>query len=154
MLREELPLRAAAHIGGGTTDNASDAINETKAVFKLMMDALDADPTLQSLRMSFGVERRAIIMGDPYHIDNLAVKWASVTAFGQTVRGDHRQTHHRQLLQSIHDLRMKDPVGAQNAMDAVMGGRGATAAQDNSRAPGALARESTPSGVGDCGDGP
>ena len=123
VLCDELPLRVIAQLGGGTTDNASDAISETKAVFKKVMDDVKADPALQSLRMAFGVERWVIIMGDPYHIDNLAVKWASLIAFGQTIRGDHRQTHHRQLLQSIHDMRKIDPVVAQNAMDKVMGGK-------------------------------
>ena len=42
-------------------------------------------------------------LGRPFHIDNLVVMWASVTAFGETECGNHQQIHHRQLLQSFYD---------------------------------------------------
>ena len=62
-----------------------------------------------------------IVMGDPYHIDNLMVAHASLAAFGETERDNHRQRHHRQLIQSVRDLIKTDPDLAQRIMDEVTG---------------------------------
>ena len=44
------------------------------------------------------VLRRAIVaFGDPYHIGNLCVTWASMFTFGGTKKADYSQVHHRQL---------------------------------------------------------
>ena len=63
-----------------------------------------------------------MVLTDPFHNDNLAVKHASEAAFGKTIRGDHRQTHHRQLLQSIYDAYSNDPVLAHAIMEKLMKG--------------------------------
>ena len=55
-----------------------------------------------------GVKRRPIAFGDPFHVANLCVTWASVYAFGDTEKADHSQVHHRQVLQSIHTLHSSD----------------------------------------------
>lgn len=47
---------------------------------------------------------RIVQLGDSFHIDNLATTAASEGAFGCTVNGQSRQRHHRQALQSIHNL--------------------------------------------------
>ena len=73
-----------------------------------------------------GVLRRCISFGDPYHIANLCVTWASIFAFGDTEKGDQRQVHHHQLLQSIHSLHLVDPSYSQAIMDEVMTGSGET----------------------------
>ena len=57
-----------------------------------------------------GVERRVVRFGDPLHIDDLAVKDASIKALGELERdpdnkqSQHSQIHHRQCLQSAHDV--------------------------------------------------
>ena len=57
-----------------------------------------------------GVEGRVLGFGDPFHIANLCVTWASVYAFGNTKKADHTQVHHRQLFRaSIHYILMIFP---------------------------------------------
>ena len=68
-----------------------------------------------------GVDRKIIQLGDPFHIDNLAVNAASIAAFGDTEKNNHRQIHHRQLLQSLHDLFIQDRIGMQQHMDVILG---------------------------------
>jgi hypothetical protein len=55
----------------------------------------------------------------PTHINNLVVMHASITALGQLTRGDHRQTHHCQLIQSICNALKKVPMLAQAVMDQI-----------------------------------
>ena len=50
-----------------------------------------------------GVQIEPIVWGDPLHIANLVVMWASIAAFGETERGNHQQIHHQQLIQSLFD---------------------------------------------------
>lgn len=76
-------------------------------------------------RMIFGVEKKPVNMEDPYHDDNLIVGAVSITAFGETEKGNSRQKHHRQLIQSIHDLHSYDPALSQAVMDHVMKDSGA-----------------------------
>lgn len=61
-----------------------------------------------------------LVFGDPYHIANLCVTWASMFSYGETEKGDHSQVHHRQLLQSIHSLHSSDRAYSQALMDRVM----------------------------------
>jgi hypothetical protein len=93
-------IHVCALFGGAVTDNAPDALKETKKTFHLFQDDVKANPEVSHLRNMYGVERRHITNGDMYHIDNLIATWASNCAFGQTDRGEHSQVHHRQLLQS------------------------------------------------------
>ena len=68
--------------------------------------------------------RRPIAFGDPFHVANLCVTWASIFAFGDTEKCDHSQCHHRQVLQSIHSLHASDKGASQAYMDHVMEGSG------------------------------
>ena len=90
-----LGLHLASFYGGGTNDNASDAqieIRETHAHIASEVRDSGAQYTDESgtsrpiseLMMENGVWRRAILFGDPFHIANLCVTWASVFAFGET----------------------------------------------------------------------
>jgi hypothetical protein len=76
------------------------------------------------LTTRFGVPRHSIELGDPFHINNLIVTLASLAAFGETERNNHRQTHHRQLIQSIHDIHKKAKKLSQKVMDQVLEGTG------------------------------
>ena len=69
-----------------------------------------------------GVERRPIAFGDPYHVANLCVTWASIYTFEDTEKCNHSQVHHRQVLQSIHTLHSKERDFSQAKMDEVMPG--------------------------------
>ena len=118
-------LESAAYIGGCTTDNAGDALNEGKNTFKYIMSecANSGDDNLIALCKINGVERRPITFGDPYHWANLAVMHASKGMSGDTENGEHEQIHHRQLLMSMHSLHSDDAGYSQTVMDRVMHGR-------------------------------
>ena len=64
---------------------------------------------------------RIVQVGDSFHIENLATTAAS-GAFGCTVKGQSRQRHHRQALQSIHDLHKANKPLSQAFMNEVMSG--------------------------------
>mmetsp|Transcript_5656 Transcript_5656/g.15886 ORF Transcript_5656/g.15886 Transcript_5656/m.15886 type:complete len:972 (+) Transcript_5656:584-3499(+) len=115
-------LKCAAHLGGGTTDNASDARKETADTFTKVMAKLSANGELQDLTIVNGVERRPITFGDLFHVDNLVVTHASIAAWGDVTKEDHQQVHHRQVLQSIHSLHTADRGFSQEIMDEVMEG--------------------------------
>jgi hypothetical protein len=70
------------------------------------------------------VPRRGIKIGDPFHIDNLIVTLASLATFGETERNNHQQTHHHQLIQSIHDIHKKAKTLSQKVIDQVLEGTG------------------------------
>jgi hypothetical protein len=53
---------------------------------------------LQSTLFDYGVHCCPIVYGDPYHVGNLVVTWASIFAFGKTEKADHSQVHHHQVL--------------------------------------------------------
>ena len=80
-----------------------------------------------------GVLRQPIAFGDPFHVANLCVTWASVFAFGDTEKADHSQVHHRQLLQSIHSLHSTNTVYSQKVMDLVMSQTGKTVRMTSKR---------------------
>ena len=62
------------------------------------------ESTIKLSKVINGVDRKTTQLGNPFHIDNLAVNAASIAAFGDTEKNNHRQIHHRQLLQSLHNL--------------------------------------------------
>eukprot|EP00978_Attheya_sp_CCMP212_P000714 scaffold1423_cov39-Attheya_sp.AAC.1 len=111
---ETLPNSVCALYGGAVTDNAADALSESNKTFDLFMGAN------VGMEKMYGVVRRPIINGDMYHIDNLMCMHTSNDAFGETDRGVHSQVHHRQLLQSIHDIHKNDRNASQRAMDTVL----------------------------------
>jgi hypothetical protein len=124
-LIDYLPLTTLAHYdGGNVTDNANSEINESRKTFNGTIKHLEVSAINQEERILlttwFGVPRRSIELGDPFHIDNLIVTLASTAAFGETDRNNHRQTHHRQLIQSIHDIDKKAKQLSQKVMDQVL----------------------------------
>ncbi len=64
-----------------------------------------------------GVLQCPISFGDPYYIYNLCVTRASKFSFGEVVKGDHLQIHHRKLLQSIDLLHASNKAFSQKMMD-------------------------------------
>ena len=121
-LKANFSLKVLGHFGGGVTDNAHDALDETVKTFNLLMDELHSsdNPELKKMTHAFGVERRPIKFGDPFHIDNLVMTHASLGSFGETDRENNSEIHHRQLLQSMHDIHSTDAVASQNVMDEVL----------------------------------
>ena len=118
-------LFTSSFYGGCTNDNAGDAQKEIKCTFSEIMDAVrDSEEftpeQIHDIVYENGVERRPIVFGDPYHIANLCMTWASIYAFGDTEKCDHSQVHHRQVLQSIHTLHSKERAFSQAKMDEVM----------------------------------
>ena len=79
-----------------------------------------ARPDTGNLLYVNGVKRRAINFGDPFHIANLVVTWASIGAFGDTEKAYHTQVHHRQLLQSMHSLHNDNSTFSQALIDDIM----------------------------------
>ena len=121
-------LKTVSFYAGGTNDNAGDTQKEIKSTFAdTMMAVNDADEDtinlVHDILFENGVERRPIAFGDPYHIANLCVTWASIYAFGDREKADHSQVHHCQVLQSIHTLCSRDCPMSQAKMDEIMGGQ-------------------------------
>ena len=115
-------LEVAGFVGGGTTDNATDAIKETQDTFNRIMDACikSDDANINKFPYINGVRRRPLAFGDPYHWGNLAVMHASKGMAGDTENGEHEQIHHMQCLMNMHSLHSDDAVQSQKVMDMVM----------------------------------
>ena len=93
----------ASFYGGGTNDNDGDSQKEIRCTFSEIMEVVrDVDDLtaeeVHDIIFENGVLRRPIVFGDPYHIANICVTWASIYAFGDTGKFDHSQVHHRQVL--------------------------------------------------------
>ena len=90
--------------GDGTNDNAGDAQKEIRTNFdNIMRYVQDSDMSaeqIHNLLFENGVLRRVIAFGDPFHVANLTVTWASIYAFGDTKKANHSQVHHLQLCRS------------------------------------------------------
>jgi hypothetical protein len=104
---------------------------EIRCTFENIMSTAKSDDnfdnrSINDMLYENGVEHRVLGFGDPFHIANLCVKWASVYAFGNTEKADHTQVHHRQLLQSLHSLHTDDIPFSQAKMDGVMTGSSST----------------------------
>jgi len=115
------------HFAGGTNDNANDAQKEILMTFDASKETLKkalTDDDLESAIYRNGEERLAANCGDDFHIVNLAVSAASLTAFGDTSRDNHSQIHHRQMLQSTYDLKKDNPRLAQWVIDDLLDGTG------------------------------
>ena len=132
MLIEKLPPEILSHYGGNVSDHASDALKEGRMTFEKVMNYIEEkynsqreqhDSSLILSKVINGVDRKIIQLGDPFHIDNLAVNAASIAAFGDTEKDNHRQIHHCQLLQSLHDLFSQDRIGMQEHMEIILGGQ-------------------------------
>lgn len=122
-----LGLEGAGHLGGGTTDNAADALQETRATFENVMNMCSASNdehiSIRALPFVNGVRRRPIVFGDPFHWANLAVMHTSLAYAGDTENAEHEQVHHRQALMSLHSLHSDDAGYSQTVMDRVMHNR-------------------------------
>jgi hypothetical protein len=119
------------HYGGGTNDNAADVQKEIRCTFENIMSTAKSDDnfderSINDMLYENGVERKVLGLGDPFHIANLCVTWASVYAFGDTEKAEHTQVHHHQLLQSLHSLHTDDIHFSQAKMDGVMTGSSST----------------------------
>ena len=68
----------------------------------------------------FGVDRLDIVHMDPFHCCNLATQHVTEKGFGKTESGNSRQIHHRQALQSIHDVVIADKEFAQSIADEIL----------------------------------
>jgi hypothetical protein len=113
-------LSVAGRVAGGTNDNEGAAQKEIETTFNLIKQALAEEGIVTY------ADDLVILFGDPFHKDNLAVKCASEGAFGYTEKGQSRQCHHRQLMQTFHDLHSEDPILSQSIMDRTMLGTGKT----------------------------
>lgn len=123
MLTKKLPLSHLAHYGGNCSDNANDAVAEGKETFSQIIKILKTNAETAGLEQVYGVERKFIGLGDPFHIDNLLMTHASNKAFGKTNRDPktrHRSFHHRSCMQYVYDITKDDPVLAQHAADEVL----------------------------------
>ena len=116
------PLEGAMWYGGGTIDHEPASMVEKKLTFKLTMDKCTnsgKSEIVECLKL-YGVIRKLLTLGDHLHLANKAVGAASKGAFGALKRGgkeQHRQAHHLQLLESIHDLHSHNPSLSQKIMD-------------------------------------
>ena len=110
-------LSVLAPFRGSVTDNASDAMLESSKTFDAVMKLI-----APALQLVYGVACWVLKLGDWFHIDNLIVTHASLAAFGKTVPGSHRQIHHQQLVQSLHDVHRRNRSASQKAMDKVLQG--------------------------------
>ena len=110
-IKESLSPKVIGCYGGNASDHASDARKESRDTFTQL---------LTNYRLEHGVVPKPILICDLFHADNLAVTHASTATFGDTERNNHRQRHHRQLLQNLHDLLQIDRLKHQALMDKLM----------------------------------
>ena len=120
-----LGVDGAVYLNGGLNDNANDAQLEIlSTVEEIKVRAHECeDLAVGALTSVNGVDRRPIKMGDGYHWGALACMHASWGMAGDTVNGEHRQCHHRQLLMSMHSLHSKRKRFSQAMMDRAMSGQ-------------------------------
>ena len=80
-----------AYFSGGTTDNASDALKETRITSDTIMEECikSNDESINKLPFINGVRRRPIVFGDLFHWSNLAVMHASWAMSGKTENEEH-----------------------------------------------------------------
>ena len=127
-MKTSIPLDIAAHFGGHVTDNENTAASERKLTFEKVMSWLDDDnyqhatePDLLTGRLVYNdVKRLLMECRDLYHIDNLAMSHCMNEAFGPMERGNHRQFHPLQCLQSMHDLFKRGSVTYQKIFEEVL----------------------------------
>ena len=102
-MKEKLPACVLTGLGGSMSDNAHDVMLEGKLTFDGIMKYVEDEITrdIETIGSSDilpvienDVRRLIIKLGDPYHIDCLLIKHASLAAFGDTDRDNHSQVHH------------------------------------------------------------
>ena len=72
----------------------------------------------------YGVKQKYITHTDPFHNCNLACVHATEKGFGKTENGNNRQVHHRQAMQTLHDIVASDKEFAQHIADGILKGHG------------------------------
>ena len=124
MLDKE-PNEVLVHTGGGNSDHKNSATKEIDETFLMIMEKLEREAFAQGPfrgNKVYGVPRRAIRNEDWFHSVNLAVMFASLGAFGPTIKDNtqnqHKQVHYWQAIQLFADI-MKHCDG-QAHMDFVM----------------------------------
>ena len=107
-LRKVVPSEAHGHYNGlGASDNANDAKKEARLEFKKLKLMLIEDNKYLLIMLN-GVERLPIWIGDGFHIQALIDKHMSIGCCGDTENGNHGQTHHRQTIQVIWDINIRE----------------------------------------------
>ena len=91
-----IPTEALKIFNGSATDNANDAIKEHRVTMTKYNDLL-RERNLHALAMRNGVERRGIRCPDGFHIAQCMIKYVSEGTCGKTEKGNHGQTHPRQV---------------------------------------------------------
>ena len=123
-MQKTVGVKIAAHYGGNVSDNATDAISEGVLTFLGVMAWLRMAAWTAPLTTLYGVIRLVCLFTDWFHIDNLIVTHTSKAAFGETDRDNHSEIHHRQLMESCHDVHFNNKTKSQAAMDVVLAGTG------------------------------
>ena len=98
VLQDKFDDEVLSHIVGGTTDNASSALQENQFVFDKIQHRLSISPipAIAALTHVNGVYKRCIKLGDLFHINKLVVSHYSVAVMGDTENAQYSQIHHRQ----------------------------------------------------------
>ena len=103
---------------GGTSDNAPDAQLELKLCLDALLDikaksglhGIYNDVDENNEEDGLGVQHeRPVQVGDIFHILNLTLCHATNGAFGKKEKGNHREIHHGQTIQTFYDLHKLDP---------------------------------------------
>jgi hypothetical protein len=95
-----IPTEALGIVGGSSTDGANDAKKEHRVTMSKHNDLL-REKHLGALAMRHGVERRGIRCPDGFHIAQNIIKWMSEGTCGKTEKGNHAQTHPRQVSEEV-----------------------------------------------------
>jgi len=77
------------------------------------------DAGLDDLTKIYGMDRWCIVHNDLFHCCNLAIQHCSEKGLGITEKGNNRQVHHRQAMQTLHDVVISDRVKAQLICDKI-----------------------------------
>ena len=117
---ENIPVEALVSYFGNCSDNANDAIKESKLTFTKIQGHLQT--TIGDyIVVLHGVIRRPVHVGDGFHVDQLMIKHFSEAACGKTEKCKHEQDHHRQMVQTIFDIFCRDPVVIRRKMVDILG---------------------------------
>ncbi|KAL7523503.1 hypothetical protein ACHAXR_002265, partial [Thalassiosira sp. AJA248-18] len=90
---------------GNTVDNA--AMSEGSKTIDGIHQSLKNDGK-EELTQIYGVDIWSINHNDPFHCCQLGVQHATEGALGKTDKGNNRQIHHRQAMQTLHDIVIAD----------------------------------------------
>jgi len=104
-----VPDEAFPHFNIFASDNANDASKEgrltwEKYIAKLRELGLDVEI------LSGGVDRELTQLGNFFHIQQLVINYMSEFSCGKTEKGNHDKVHHRQLIQTLWDIFIRDVV--------------------------------------------